>query len=63
MLGVGEAYNLMGMGQDHVSDPVLLGVKIETRSLLLLSLLLVVTIDAVAVPTLLHLLLLGWGKV
>ena len=34
MLGVGDVYNLMGMGQDHVEDPCLWRVKRETRSLL-----------------------------
>ena len=34
MLGLGEEYTSMGIGQDHVSDPVLWVLKRDTSSLL-----------------------------
>ena len=55
---MGVEYNNMGMGQDHVADPLLWVVKMETRSLLLLCLLRVVGKEAGLLAPLLLLLLL-----
>jgi len=64
MLGVGVEYSWMGMGQDHVSDPVLWVVNRETRSLLTLLWfvrLVVAVLEANEVPPQwLMLCLFGW---